>query len=169
LAKRFGPLAEAEFKRAIQLAPKSIPVRLAFVRFLTAHSPEVLAEPYYGQVCEQLNSILALEPDNKDAQQLAIEWGVMGDPACFPEPATVTATPPSTRPVASATLRPTQSPVPTASPQPTALPQLTASPAPTAMPTPLPAAGARGLCGSGAVALLIAGLALCARMILVHV
>jgi hypothetical protein len=268
LANRFGPLAEAEFKRAIQLAPKNIPARLAFANFLAAHSPEVLSEPYRSQMCEQIQSVLALDPNNQDAQQLAIERGVMGDPACFPEP---TAVPFASRPVtgsvvlqggaccvggaagspvsiraaftatsplakvtemrtatrygggclkegemasipwepfaaskrftvtaainwigfyASVQYRDAQGnlspvvcddvsvegmpprtpyavvPQPTRSPASTALPQLTTPLAPTATPKSLPAPG---VCGSGAIVLLIAGLVLCTRLIFVHV
>jgi hypothetical protein len=150
LANHFGPLAEAAFKRAVELAPNNIKTQLAYARFLTYRAWGQTPEPYYSRARQEVRRVLELDPTNKDAQEL-VEFLDNTISLNLVTP-TTTSTP---QPTASVTVAPSPMPTSTA----TVTPQPTAAPAPTTTVTPAPAAAlpstARyGLCG-GAAAIVV--------------
>lgn len=64
-------LAEAAFKRAVELAPNSIPAHVSYARFLTYHAWRQTPEPYYSRALQEVNHVLEMEPNNAEAKDLA--------------------------------------------------------------------------------------------------
>ncbi len=71
VADHFGPLAEAAFKRAVELAPNDILAHVSYARFLTYHAWSETPEPYYSRALQEVNRVLAMDPHNADAKALA--------------------------------------------------------------------------------------------------
>ena len=71
VADHFGPLAEAAFKRAVELAPNDILARVDYARFLTYHAWGQASEPDYSRALQEVNHLLDLDPTNADGKDLA--------------------------------------------------------------------------------------------------
>ncbi len=71
LAQHFGPLAEAAFKRAVELAPGNVLTQLSYARFLTYHAWAEKPEPYYSRAVQEVHRVLEMDPDNAEAKDLA--------------------------------------------------------------------------------------------------
>lgn len=71
LVNHFGPLAEAAFKRAVELAPNDILAHVSYARFLTYHAWSETPEPYYSRALQEVNHVLEMEPNNAEAKDLA--------------------------------------------------------------------------------------------------
>lgn len=134
VADHFGPLAEAAFKRAVELAPNDILAHASYARFLTYHAWSETPEPYYSRALQEVNHVLEMEPNNAEAKDLAaflhdtIGPYYLGTPTASPIPglmqattspilkATVTSPPPPSAtvvksPTVEAVISPTHSPV----------------------------------------------------------
>jgi hypothetical protein len=71
LAQHFGPLAEAAFKRAVELAPNSVLAQLSYARFLTYHAWSETPDPFYSRAVQQVNHVLEIDSTNREANDLA--------------------------------------------------------------------------------------------------
>lgn len=71
VADHFGPLAEAAFKRAVELAPHDILAHVSYARFLTYHAWSETPEPYYSRALQEVNHVLEMDPNNAEAKDLA--------------------------------------------------------------------------------------------------
>jgi hypothetical protein len=70
LADYFGPLAEAAFKRAVELAPNDVLAHVSYARFLTYHAWSETPEPYYSRALQEVNHVLEIEPNSAEAKDL---------------------------------------------------------------------------------------------------
>ena len=71
VADHFGPLAAAAFKRAVELAPDDFLAHLRYARFLTYRAWSETPEPYYSRAVQEVNRVLAMDPNSADANDLA--------------------------------------------------------------------------------------------------
>jgi hypothetical protein len=71
VANHFGPLAEAAFKRAVELAPNDFLAHVRYARFLTCRAFSETPEPYYSRAVQEVNRVLAMDPNSADANELA--------------------------------------------------------------------------------------------------
>jgi len=147
LADHFGPLAEAAFKRAVELAPDSIPAQVAYARFLTYRAWSQTPEPYYSRASQQVKRVFALDPGDKDAQELS-NFLSQTVSLNLPTPAPTS----TVQPDGSVTVAPSHSSTPAIKPTP--VPTVTSPPN-----TATPSVAQPGMCGSGAAVLLVARLA----------
>ncbi len=72
LAQHFGPLAEAAFKHAVELAPDSVLAHLSYARFLTYHAWGLASEAYYSRADQEVKHVLEMDPENAAARDLAV-------------------------------------------------------------------------------------------------
>lgn len=135
VADHFGPLAEAEFKRAVELAPDDLLAHVSYARYLAYHAWSETPEPYYSRALQAVKHVLEMDANNQEAKDLAaflrdtIGAYYLVTPTALSSPspmrtaiapiATATATPPPMStlvtaiksPTAEAAISPTHSPV----------------------------------------------------------